>query len=71
MVRTQILCLAVLALFAMSAIATNEEGTKYLEENKNKEGVVTLASGLQYKVIIGSSRRLGVVCVVVAEGSML
>merc|ERR1712205_278169 len=51
MVRTQILCLAVLALFAMSAIATNEEGTKYLAENKGKEGVVTLPSGLQYKVL--------------------
>merc|ERR1719231_1413011 len=51
MVRTQILCLAVLALFAMSAIATNEEGTKFLEENKKKDGVVTLPSGLQYKVL--------------------
>merc|ERR1712227_657063 len=51
MVRTQILCLAVLALFAMSAIATNEEGTKFLEENKKKEGVITLPSGLQYKVL--------------------
>merc|ERR1712205_273674 len=51
MVRTQILCLAVLALFAMSAIATNEEGTKFLEENKKKDGVITLPSGLQYKVL--------------------
>merc|ERR1712086_764745 len=33
------------------ASATDAEGTKYLEENKNKEGVVTLASGLQYKVL--------------------
>jgi FKBP-type peptidyl-prolyl cis-trans isomerase FklB len=27
------------------------EGPKFLEENKKKEGVVTLPSGLQYKVI--------------------
>jgi FKBP-type peptidyl-prolyl cis-trans isomerase FklB len=27
------------------------EGTKFLEENKKKEGVKTTASGLQYKVI--------------------
>ena len=32
--------------------AKNKElGTAYLAENKNKEGVVTLASGLQYKVL--------------------
>ena len=28
-----------------------EEGEKFLEANKSKDGVVTLASGLQYKVI--------------------
>jgi FKBP-type peptidyl-prolyl cis-trans isomerase FklB len=28
-----------------------EAGAKFLEENKGKEGVVTLASGLQYKVL--------------------
>merc|ERR1711939_627884 len=33
------------------ANATNEAGTKYLEENKKKDGVVTLPSGLQYKVL--------------------
>lgn len=31
--------------------ANREEGQKFLEENKTKEGVVTLPSGLQYKVI--------------------
>ena len=36
---------------ALAAAGTTEEGLKYLEENKGKEGVVTLASGLQYKVI--------------------
>lgn len=28
-----------------------EAGKKFLEENKTKEGVVTLASGLQYKIL--------------------
>merc|ERR1712072_785111 len=32
-------------------LATNEAGTKYLEENKKKDGVITLPSGLQYKVL--------------------
>lgn len=31
--------------------ANKVEGAKYLEENKKKEGVVTLESGLQYKVV--------------------
>merc|ERR1712159_979374 len=43
------------AFFALAFVAcvsaTNEEGTKYLEENKGKEGVITLPSGLQYKVL--------------------
>jgi FKBP-type peptidyl-prolyl cis-trans isomerase FklB len=36
-----------------SAAATNNkaDGEKYLAENKKKEGVVTLDSGLQYKII--------------------
>merc|ERR1712025_364446 len=29
----------------------NEESKKFLEENKGKEGVITLPSGLQYKVL--------------------
>merc|ERR1711988_1732018 len=37
--------------FVALAAATNEAGTKYLAENKNKEGVITLPSGLQYKVL--------------------
>ena len=32
-----------------------EEGRKFLEENSKKEGVITLASGLQYEVIIDGS----------------
>lgn len=31
--------------------AAKEAGEKFLNENKNKEGVVTLKSGLQYKVL--------------------
>merc|ERR1712196_725565 len=40
-----------LVLFVASAYATDAVGTKYLEENKAKEGVVTLPSGLQYKIL--------------------
>merc|ERR1712010_385031 len=47
MLRSLFAALLVVAL----ANATNEAGTKYLEENKSKEGVVTLPSGLQYKVL--------------------
>lgn len=35
--------------------ASKAEGEKFLEENKTKEGVVTLPSGLQYKVITAGS----------------
>lgn len=31
--------------------AAKQEGEKFLAENKGKEGVVTLASGLQYKIL--------------------
>ena len=43
--------LCLLALSFASAAATNAAGQKFLDENKNKEGVVTLPSGLQYKVL--------------------
>lgn len=33
------------------AVASNTFGTKFLEDNKVKDGVVTLPSGLQYKVL--------------------
>ncbi|MBT8449865.1 MAG: hypothetical protein KJO69_09255, partial [Gammaproteobacteria bacterium] len=36
---------------AESAGDNMAKGTVFLEENKSKEGVVTLASGLQYKII--------------------
>ncbi|PKO98567.1 MAG: peptidylprolyl isomerase [Bacteroidetes bacterium HGW-Bacteroidetes-8] len=34
-----------------ASIINTEKGKKYLEENKGKEGVIALESGLQYKVI--------------------
>merc|ERR1712057_129939 len=37
--------------FVALAAATNEAGTKYLAENKKKDGVITLPSELQYKVL--------------------
>ena len=41
-----------LALSAICVVsATNAAGTKFLEENGAKEGVVTLPSGLQYKIV--------------------
>jgi FKBP-type peptidyl-prolyl cis-trans isomerase FklB len=44
--------LLVLALqVGLAAAGTNEVGKKYLEENAKRPGVVTLPSGLQYKVL--------------------
>lgn len=40
-----------LAFFPHSYAGTNEVGTKFLEENGKKEGVITLKSGFQYKVL--------------------
>merc|ERR1711998_386071 len=36
---------------ALAMAGTNEAGKKFLEENKSKEGVITLPSGLQYKIL--------------------
>jgi len=36
----------------MEAEANKEEGRIFLDENKKKQGVVTQASGLQYKIIV-------------------
>lgn len=46
-----IVVLAMLGLAAFAHAGTNEKGLKYLEDNKGKPGVVTLPSGLQYKVL--------------------
>merc|ERR1719191_2254491 len=43
--------LVALGLTAVALAGTNEKGLQFLEENKSKEGVVTLPSGLQYKVL--------------------
>ena len=45
------LATSVLAFAALVSAGTNEFGLKFLEENKGKDGVITLASGLQYKVL--------------------
>ena len=39
------------AIFFATASATNVAGLAFLATNKEKEGVVTLPSGLQYKVL--------------------
>jgi FKBP-type peptidyl-prolyl cis-trans isomerase FklB len=58
--------LETIALFQMEMLAKQQvlaeknkkEGEAFLEENKKKEGVVTLPSGLQYKVIkMGTGKR--------------
>ncbi|CAJ1947861.1 unnamed protein product [Cylindrotheca closterium] len=38
-------------VLASVAAGTNEKGLAFLEANKNKPGVITLPSGLQYKVL--------------------
>ena len=54
---------------------TNEEGIKFLEENGKKTGVVTLPSGLQYKVLQqGSGKyhpRTDTPCLCHYEGKLL
>jgi len=51
MARPLLCVLATAALLAPAAAGTNAEGLKFLKENKGKPGVITLASGLQYKVL--------------------
>ena len=43
--------LRLLACLATVALATNEAGTAFLEQNAKQEGVITLPSGLQVKII--------------------
>ena len=43
--------LCALFLSISVAAATDEAGTKYLEEKSKEQGVITLPSGLRYKVI--------------------
>ena len=50
-----IIALLGVVLFLLSAASvnagTNEKGLEFLKANKEKEGVITLPSGLQYKVL--------------------
>ena len=41
----------IIAFAQLAAAGGNEAGIAYLEENTKKEGVITLPSGLQYKVL--------------------
>ena len=43
--------LSSLAAMNLASAGTNQVGLDFLAENKNKEGVITLASGMQYKVL--------------------
>ena len=47
----QMLRAALLLCSCALAHGSNAAGEKFLAENKNKEGVITLASGMQYKVL--------------------
>jgi FKBP-type peptidyl-prolyl cis-trans isomerase len=49
--RVQFLLLIGSLWLAATANASNEEGVAFLAANKDKEGVVSLASGMQYKVL--------------------
>ena len=52
------LCALLLGMGCVARSAkTNAHAVKFLMENKNKEGVITLPSGLQYKVITEGTGR--------------
>jgi len=51
MAHTFVCLLATTLQFYTIVAGTNEVGKAFLEENKNRPGVVTLKSGLQYKVL--------------------
>jgi len=50
-VARSVVALALTLLCPVAEAGTNEVGKAFLEENKKREGVVTLKSGLQYKVL--------------------
>ena len=54
--RLLVVALAALACVAHPVAASNAKGEAFLEENAKKDGVITLASGLQYKVIKSSTK---------------
>merc|ERR1711988_1678373 len=49
--KMRLALLLVLALPLLAQAGTNAKGKAFLEANKDKPGVVTLASGMQYKVL--------------------
>ena len=51
-----LLFVACLSTMLVYSTASNAAGVKFLEENAKKDGVVTLPSGLQYKVIKSSTQ---------------
>lgn len=51
MLRRSLLLMVATSLLAGVFAGTHEAGLKWLAENKDKEGVITLPSGLQYKVL--------------------
>ena len=46
-----LLLLLLLSWLSLASAGTNEEGLEFLEKNRNEAGVMTLPSGLQYKVL--------------------
>lgn len=66
---------SVMSFFGGGNSNAQEEGVKFLAENKSKEGVITLNSGLQYKVLkegSGSSHPLAhTECACHYEGTLL
>mmetsp|Transcript_95963 Transcript_95963/g.277125 ORF Transcript_95963/g.277125 Transcript_95963/m.277125 type:complete len:241 (+) Transcript_95963:46-768(+) len=55
MARAAVAALALASGLALVAGGTNEVGKAFLAENKKREGVITLKSGLQYKVLKAGS----------------
>ena len=64
-----------LCVLARTALASDEVGLAYLAENKGKEGVITLESGLQYKVLRkgsgGFHPKVGTSCECHYEGKLI
>jgi FKBP-type peptidyl-prolyl cis-trans isomerase FklB len=50
-IQLSVLLVAWCAASIVDSAGTNEEGLKFLEDNKQKEGVFVLPSGLQYKIL--------------------
>ena len=49
--RLALLCFASAVFFQSALAGSNAKGKAFLEDNAKKEGVITLPSGLQYKVL--------------------